>query len=591
MSELQAQLLKSIGSASNNNNVVSANMCVSKNGDIYVFGGFEGTLDIGANIAPIKDTNGYGYIAKYNSSLAPIGLRQILGTYVTGSIFVNSLATSSNGDLYATGFYSGTLSIGGIVTPIKSDLTNGFLAKYNSDFTPSQLISINSTEISGGYSLAISSNDDVYITGFYGGTLTIGSFTINSTGIDNNGFLAKYNSDLIPSQLVSIDSTEGSIGISLAISTNGDVYITGGYDGTLSIDSFTINSVGTDSSGFLAKYNSDLTPSQLVSIDSTEDSFGTSLAISTKGDVYVAGTFKGTLNIGGGITATSDNGGFIAKYNSDLTPNGLNYITCTVDTGTENFFVQTIKLSSTGDVYVNGVFTGTIDINGITATTNVGGFIVKYNSSLNPISLNVIVNQTYVPGIYILGNMALTLNDELYVTGPFGGTVNIGDGVPTITIPDGIVGSFIAKYSTVNIEPICLVAGTPIHTDQGIFAIERLDRTIHTIGRKRIVSITKAITPEKHLICFEAHSLAINCPTKRTIMTPGHEVLYKGKLVQAKHFLGKLDGVHTVPYDGKTVYNVLQEKHGLMVVNNMTVETLHPQNKVAKKILDNLKQS
>jgi hypothetical protein len=184
--------------------------------------------------------------------------------------------------------------------------------------------------------------------------------------------------------------------------------------------------------------------------------------------------------------------------------------------------------------------------------------------------------------------MALTLNDELFVTGVFVKTINIGDGVPTITLPDRKeYGSFIAKYSIINIEPICLVAGTPIHTDQGIFAIEQIDTAIHTVGRKRIVSITKAITPEKHLICFEAHSLAINCPTKRTIMTPGHEVLYKGKLVQAKQFLGKLDGVHTVPYDGKTVYNVLQENHGLMVVNNMTVETLHPQNKVAKRILDN----
>jgi hypothetical protein len=69
-------------------------------------------------------------------------------------------------------------------------------------------------------------------------------------------------------------------------------------------------------------------------------------------------------------------------------------------------------------------------------------------------------------------------------------------------------------------------------------------------------------------------------------MTPGHEVLYKGKLVQAKHFVGKLNGVHTVPYDGKVVYNVLLHTHGVMNVNNMTLETLHPENKVAKEILN-----
>ena len=146
--------------------------------------------------------------------------------------------------------------------------------------------------------------------------------------------------------------------------------------------------------------------------------------------------------------------------------------------------------------------------------------------------------------------------------------------------------SFIARYFNDNNEPICLPAGTPILTDQGLVAIEKIDTTKHTIAHKRIVAITTTITPEKHLVCFEANSMGINCPTKRTLMTPGHEVLYKGKLVQAKNFVGRVDGVHTVPYNGKDVlYNVLQEQHGLMRVNNMIVETLHPENKVAKTLL------
>ena len=132
------------------------------------------------------------------------------------------------------------------------------------------------------------------------------------------------------------------------------------------------------------------------------------------------------------------------------------------------------------------------------------------------------------------------------------------------------------------------MAGTPIVTDQGIVRIEQIDTTKHTIGNKRIVAVTKTITPEKHLVVFEKDSIAINCPSQRTIMTPGHEVLYKGKLVQSKHFVGRLDGVHTIPYNGKDIlYNVLLEQHGLMKVNNMVLETLHPSNKVAKQILEN----
>jgi uncharacterized delta-60 repeat protein len=150
---------------------------------------------------------------------------------------------------------------------------------------------------------------------------------------------------------------------------------------------------------------------------------------------------------------------------------------------------------------------------------------------------------------------------------------------PTTTMPP----------TTTHHEPICLPLGTPINTDQGLVAIEKLNTAVHTINRQRIVSIIRTITPEKELVCFEKHSVAINCPKERTLMTPGHCVLYKGQLIQAKHFVGRIDGVHTVPYNGKDVlYNVLMDKHSVMAVNGMVLETLHPSNKVAKKILGDL---
>jgi hypothetical protein len=120
--------------------------------------------------------------------------------------------------------------------------------------------------------------------------------------------------------------------------------------------------------------------------------------------------------------------------------------------------------------------------------------------------------------------------------------------------------------------------------------IEQIDTNKHTISNRPIVAITQTITPEKNLICFEKNSLAINCPTKRTLMTPGHCVAYKGKLVQAKEFVGRVEGVYTVPYNGTDIlYNVLMNGHYLMNVNGMILETLHPENKVSKSILNNRK--
>ncbi len=140
--------------------------------------------------------------------------------------------------------------------------------------------------------------------------------------------------------------------------------------------------------------------------------------------------------------------------------------------------------------------------------------------------------------------------------------------------------------TTTHYEPICLVAGTPIGTDQGSVPIETIEAGKHTINNKRIVAITRSITPEAYLVCFEAGSLGTNVPNKRTIMTPGHSVLYKGKLVTADKFVGGVKGVNRVAYNGKDVlYNVLMEQHSVMEVNGMVLETLHPGNKVARRII------
>ncbi len=185
----------------------------------------------------------------------------------------------------------------------------------------------------------------------------------------------------------------------------------------------------------------------------------------------------------------------------------------------------------------------------------------------------------------LTGDKSIVQASTKTLTGTWTTPVDLSTAAQNAANPAVVIYEYTTTTTTT--EPICLVAGTPIVTDQGVVPIEKIDTNKHTIANKRIVAVTKTITPEKQLIVFEENSIAINCPSQRTIMTPGHEVLYKGKLVQSKHFVGRLDGVHTMPYNGKDIlYNVLLEKHGLMRVNNMVLETLHPENKVAKKILE-----
>jgi len=46
--------------------------------------------------------------------------------------------------------------------------------------------------------------------------------------------------------------------------------------------------------------------------------------------------------------------------------------------------------------------------------------------------------------------------------------------------------------------------------------------------------------------------------------------------------VGKVSGVNYEYYNNEILYNVLLEKHGIMKVNNLVAETLHPNSIIAK---------
>ena len=132
------------------------------------------------------------------------------------------------------------------------------------------------------------------------------------------------------------------------------------------------------------------------------------------------------------------------------------------------------------------------------------------------------------------------------------------------------------------IVPICFPAGTPVTTDQGEINIELIDPDVHTIFNKKIIAITETIMLENNIVCFEKNSLGYNIPNKKTYISNYHCIIYKNKLIQANKFVGRLPGVYYIKYNNEILYNVLMEKHYIIKINNMRVETLNPINFVAQ---------
>ena len=120
-------------------------------------------------------------------------------------------------------------------------------------------------------------------------------------------------------------------------------------------------------------------------------------------------------------------------------------------------------------------------------------------------------------------------------------------------------------------------ANTLIETDQGRIHIDALDN--QTIQGKSFL-VTKTISTEPYLICFEKHALAFHYPNQQTIMSPEHHVLFNRQFIKAKDLL-HFKSVKKVPYDGEFLYNILFKTYRTVTVNNLVCESLHPKSRVA----------
>jgi hypothetical protein len=196
------------------------------------------------------------------------------------------------------------------------------------------------------------------------------------------------------------------------------------------------------------------------------------------------------------------------------------------------------------------------------------GYIYVSNNSFGAGGSIGKINLTNPNTVY--PNLANELNSPLGLA-IYNGYIYVGTG-----------DNSIYRFLLPPIAPICFPRGTPIQTDQGLIAIDKIDNTLHSINNKPIVSITQTITDEPYLVCFEKHSLGYNYPSQKTIMSKQHRVFFNGSMIPAHTFIGNFKNIKKVKYNGELLYNVLMNNHSTMKVNNMLCETLDPNHKVAK---------
>lgn len=97
-----------------------------------------------------------------------------------------------NSSVTAVGKTSGAMTIGGLSTT-NSGSTDAFIVQYSSAGAPSWVVTIGGTGADSATGVAYDTSGDVYVTGTFAGTVTVGATSLASAG-GLDAYLVKISS-------------------------------------------------------------------------------------------------------------------------------------------------------------------------------------------------------------------------------------------------------------------------------------------------------------------------------------------------------------------------------------------------------------
>lgn len=247
----------------NSGRSVAKDLAEDKYGNVYVLGGYAGTMNFGA--ASFTATGSVGiYLLKYDASGTLLWAKAVENA---SSVLAQSVVVDSNGDAYIAGTFSDS-AVFDNVTLTSKGFNDVFLAKFSAGGQLKWAKSFGSSfDEFMQRGLAIDSRNNIVICGTFAtgigsnATISFDSYTLTSKGRPNI-FLAKFNNDGDAIWAKTAGDEPGTYGNALAVDKQDNIYIVGEFLGPgpqAHFDNITINSSNIGlitGTAFLAKYDS-----------------------------------------------------------------------------------------------------------------------------------------------------------------------------------------------------------------------------------------------------------------------------------------------------------------------------------------------
>jgi len=292
--------------------------------------------------------------------------------------------------------------------------------KLNSSGTFQWVNTYGGTSADVGEGITVDSSGNPYITGWFRETVDFGGGNVTSAG-NLDIFVLKLNSSGTFQWVNTYGGTTSDIGYDITVDSSGNSYITGSFEGTVDFGGGNVTSAGTNDI-FVLKLNSSGTFQWVNTYGGTSFDLGYDITVDSSGNSYIIGYFQGTVDFGGGnVTSAGSYDIFVLKLNSSGTFQWVNTYG-----GTSGDIGIGITVDSSGNSYITGYFSGTVDFGGgnVTSAGSLDIFVLKLNSS----GTFQWVNTFGGTSIDIGYDITVDSSGNSYITGYFYGTVDFGAG-------------------------------------------------------------------------------------------------------------------------------------------------------------------
>jgi len=348
-----------------------------------------------------------------------------------------SVAADDSGNVFMTGYFRGTVDFGGgdLVGAGERDIV---VAKYSPTGAHLWSQRFGGLGVEEPRSVAVDPSGNVILTGKFEGTVDFGGGDLVATGF-HDIFLAKYDPTGTHLWSQRFGGTGAAKAESVALDDSGNVFITGDFTETVDFGGGNRVSAGSNDI-FVAKYSP--TGAHLWShrFGTTFIDLGLAVATDDSGNVFMTGAFIGDVNFGGGVLSSV---GFatdivVAKYS----PTGSHV-------WSQNFgnmdweASRSLATDASGNVFMMGAFRGTVDFGGgdlVSDGPENDIVVAKYD----PAGTHLWSQRFGNSSEEALGSVATDVSGNVFMTGAFVDTVDFGGG----NLPSaGGQDMFVAKYS------------------------------------------------------------------------------------------------------------------------------------------------